>query len=119
MRHRNIGRRLGRCSSHRKSLFLNLSKELIKHGFIRTTLEKAKELRRFLEPLITLSKSDSLQNRRLAFSKLRDKKSIYILFSKLGKKYLDRPGGYIRILKYKIRCGDCAKMAFIEFVDRF
>lgn len=117
MRHRNIGRYFNRNSSQRKALFLNLSKQLINNKFLRTTLEKAKELRRFVEPLVTLSKVDSLHNRRIAFSKLRDKKLVYILFADYGKKYLNRPGGYLRILKYGIRKGDGAKLAFVEFVD--
>lgn len=118
MRHKNIGRYLGRNSSQRKSLFLNLSKDLIKYGIIKTTLEKAKELRRYVEPLVTLSKKDSVYNRRLIFSKVRDKKTVNILFSILGKRFLNRNGGYTRILKYKIRPGDCAKIAFIEFLDK-
>lgn len=117
MRHRNIGRYLSRTSSHRKALFINLSIALIKHGLIRTTLAKAKELRRVVEPLITLAKVDSLFNRRLVFSKVRDKYIVHILFSQLGKKYLNRLGGYTRIIKYKIRHGDCAKLAVMELVD--
>lgn len=116
MRHRKIGRCLGRTSSHRRALFFNLSKELIKHGAIKTTLEKAKELRRVIEPLITLSKTDSLANRRLVFNKVRDKHIVHILFFTLGKKYLNRSGGYTRILKYKMRHGDCATIALIELV---
>lgn len=118
MRHRNIGRYFNRNSSHRKSLFLNLSKQLIINGFLKTTLQKAKELRRFVEPLITLSKKDSLHNRRIAFSKIKNKRIVYLLFSVLGKRYFDRPGGYIRILKYGIRKGDAAILAFVELVDR-
>lgn len=118
MRHRNIGQSLGRTSSHRKALFINLSKELIKHGVIKTTLAKAKELRRVIEPLITFSKVDSLSNRRLVFSRIGDKYITHLLFSKLGKRYITRPGGYTRIMKYKIRPGDCAKIVLMELVDR-
>lgn len=118
MRHRNIGRYFNRNSEQRKALFLNLCKDLIKHGIIKTTLAKAKELRSYIEPLITLSKQDSINNRRLAFKKVRDKNIVHILFSVLGKRYFDRKGGYTRILKYSIRRGDCAKLAFIELLDR-
>lgn len=117
MRHRNIGRYLSRSSSHRKALFLNLSKSLIKYGILKTTLEKAKELRRFIEPLITVSKIDSLTNRRFIFKKLRNKYIVHILFTEIAKRYLDRPGGYTRILKYKIRKGDNAKIAIIELIN--
>lgn len=117
MRHRNIGRYLNRSSSHRKSLFLNLSKSLIRHGIIKTTLEKAKELRRFVEPLITISKIDSLSNRRLILKRIRDKYITHVLFSEIGKKFVNRNGGYTRIIKYKIRKGDCAKIAIIELVN--
>ncbi len=118
MRHRNIGRYFNRNSEQRKALFLNLSKDLIKYGIIKTTLEKAKELRGYIEPLITLSKTDSISNRRLVFKKVRDKNSVHILFSVLGKRYVSRTGGYTRILKYGVRRGDCATLAFIELVDR-
>lgn len=118
MRHRNVGRYFNRNSDQRKALFLNLCKDLIKYGVIKTTLERAKELRGYVEPLITLSKNDSVFNRRLAFKRVRDKNIVHILFSVLGKKYSNRPGGYTRVLKYGIRRGDCAKIAFIELVDR-
>lgn len=118
MRHRNIGRYFNRNSEQRKALFLNLCKDLIKYGIIKTTLAKAKELRRYIEPLITLSKIDSINNRRLAFKKVRDKNIVHALFSVLGKRYVDRNGGYTRILKYGIRHGDCATLAFIELLDR-
>ncbi len=118
MRHRNVGRYFNRNSEQRKALFLNLCKDLIKYGIIKTTLEKAKELRGYIEPLITLSKNDSISNRRLVFKKVRDKNIVHILFSVLGKRYVSRPGGYTRILKYGIRHGDCATLAFIELVDR-
>ncbi len=118
MRHRNIGRHFGRKPSHRHALFINLSKELVKHGMIKTTLAKAKEVRRVIEPLITYSKVDSLSNRRLVFSRIKDKYITHVLFSQLGKRYIKRPGGYTRIIKYKIRQGDCAKLVFIELVDR-
>ena len=118
MKHKCIGRYFNRNSSQRKALFLNLCKSLIKHGIIKTTLNKAKELRMYVEPLITLSKKDSLSNRRLVFSKVKDKSIVNILFSILGKRYLNRPGGYTRVLKCGIRVGDNSKMAFIELVDR-
>lgn len=118
MRHKNIGRYFNRNADQRKALFLNLCKELVKYGIIKTTLAKAKELRMYIEPLITLSKNDSVNNRRLVFKKIRDKIIVNTLFSVLGKKYINRPGGYTRILKYGIRKGDCATLAFIELVDR-
>lgn len=118
MRHRNTGRHLSRTSSHRKAMFFNMSKSLIEHELIKTTVAKAKELRRYLEPLITLAKEDSVSNRRLAFRKLRDKKSVGKLFTDLGPRSKTRPGGYVRIIKCEYRNGDCAPMAVVELVDR-
>jgi len=118
MRHRHSGRQLNRNSSHRKAMFRNMTTSLIEHELIRTTLPKAKELRRVAEPLITLSKKDSVSNRRLAFSRLRSKMAVGKLFSKLGPRYEVRPGGYIRILKCGYRTGDQAPMAYVELVDR-
>ncbi len=116
MRHRKKNKKFGRKSSHRKAMFRNLSKSLIKYEFMKTTLAKAKELRRIFEPIITLSKKDTLANRRIAFKKLGDRYSVTKLFSILGKRYIDRPGGYMRILKYQYRSGDGALLAFIELV---
>lgn len=118
MRHRKSGSNLGRESSHRAAMLRNLSASLFKEELIRTTLTRAKELRRVAEPLITLSKDDSVHNRRLAFSRLRDKDAVGKLFSELGARYADRPGGYLRILKCGYRPGDNAPMAFVELVDR-
>ncbi len=118
MRHRNAGKQLGRNSSHRKAMFRNMAASLFRHEAIRTTLPKAKELRRVAEPLITLSKEDSVANRRLAFSRLRDKEVVGKLFAELGPRYQERPGGYMRILKCGHRPGDNAPMAFVELVDR-
>ena len=118
MRHRNAGKQLGRNSSHRKAMFRNMAASLFRHEAIRTTLPKAKELRRVAEPLITLSKEDSVANRRLAFARLRDKEAVGKLFSELGPRYEDRLGGYMRILKCGYRPGDNAPMAFVELVDR-
>lgn len=118
MRHRKSGSNLGRESSHRAAMLKNLSSSLFKEELIRTTLPRAKELRRIAEPLITLSKTDSVHNRRLAFSRLRDKEAVGKLFSELGARYADRPGGYLRILKCGYRPGDNAPMAFVELVDR-
>lgn len=118
MRHRQSGRQLNRNSSHRKALFMNMSNSLIKHELIRTTLPKAKELRRNIEPLITLSKTDNVANRRRAFSKLRNKQAVGKLFSELGNRFSKRPGGYVRVLKAGYRPGDNAPLAIIEFVDR-
>lgn len=118
MRHRKSGRQLNRNSSHRKAMFSNMANSLIEHGIIKTTLPKAKELRRIAEPLITMAKSDSVANRRLAFSRLRDKASVGTLFNELGPRYKERPGGYTRILKCGFRSGDVAPMAYIELVDR-
>lgn len=118
MRHRHAGRQLNRNSSHRKAMFRNMAVSLIEHELIKTTLPKAKELRRFAEPLITKSKSDSVANRRLAFSRLRDDAAVGKLFAELGPRYQERPGGYLRILKCGYRPGDKAPMAYVELVDR-
>ncbi|KEZ75876.1 50S ribosomal protein L17 [Salinisphaera hydrothermalis] len=118
MRHRKSGSNLGRESSHRAAMLKNLSSSLFKEELIRTTLPRAKELRRIAEPLITLSKTDSVHNRRIAFSRLRDKEAVGKLFGELGTRYADRPGGYLRILKCGYRPGDNAPMAFVELVDR-
>ena len=106
MRHRHSGRQLNRNSSHRKAMFRNMSNSLFQHEMIRTTLPKAKELRRVAEPLITLAKSDSVSNRRLAFDRMRDREMVTKLFNELGPRYTDRPGGYVRILKAGFRAGD-------------
>jgi large subunit ribosomal protein L17 len=118
MRHSKSGRYLGRNSSHRKAMFYNMSKSVIQNELIKTTLAKAKELRRYFEPLVTVAKVDNVSNRRLVFKKLRDKKSVGKLFSDLGPRFKDRPGGYIRILKCGYRNGDSAPMAIVELVDR-
>ena len=118
MRHRKSGRQLNRNSSHRKAMFRNMACSLIEHEVIRTTVPKAKELRRVAEPLITLAKSDSVANRRLAFSRMRSKAAVGKLFSEIGPRYQERPGGYTRILKCGFRAGDAAPMAFVELVDR-
>ncbi|HED16275.1 MAG TPA: 50S ribosomal protein L17 [Gammaproteobacteria bacterium] len=118
MRHRKSGRQLNRNSSHRKAMFKNMANSLFEHEVIKTTLPKAKELRRVAEPLITLAKEDSVANRRLAFSRLRDKAAVGKLFSDLGPRYKERPGGYLRILKCGYRTGDAAPMAYVELVDR-
>ena len=118
MRHRKSGRQLNRNSSHRKAMFQNMAASLISHELIKTTLPKAKELRRVAEPLITMSKTDSVAKRRLAFARLRDKAAVGKLFAELGPRYKDRPGGYLRILKCGYRPGDQAPMAFVELVDR-
>ncbi len=118
MRHRKSGRHLNRTSSHRQAMFRNMAVSLIDHEVIKTTVPKAKELRRVAEPLITLAKQDSVANRRLAFSRTRDKAAVGKLFTELGPRYLDRPGGYTRILKCGYRAGDSAPMAYIELVDR-
>ena len=118
MRHRHTGRQLNRNSSHRKAIFRNMTNSLVEHEMIRTTLPKAKELRRFAEPLITLAKKDSVANRRLAFDRTRSKDVVGKLFSELGPRYDARPGGYIRILKCGFRTGDKAPMAYVELVDR-
>ncbi len=118
MRHGNSGRSLSRTSSHRKAMFKNMMVSLLKHELIKTTLPKAKELRRFIEPIITLAKEDSLHHRRLAFSRLRDRDIIDKLFKEIGPFYKERPGGYLRILKCNFRKGDNAPMAIVELVDR-
>ncbi|MBC3767577.1 50S ribosomal protein L17 [Neptunicella marina] len=118
MRHRHSGRQLNRNSSHRQAMFRNMAGSLVKHEIIKTTLPKAKELRRVIEPLITLAKQDSVANRRLAFARTRDKEVVGKLFNDLGPRYVERPGGYIRILKCGFRTGDKAPMAYVELVDR-
>lgn len=118
MRHRKIGRRFKRSSSHRKAMFQNMIISLIRHGMIKTTVPKAKDLRRLIEPLITLAKEDSVAKRRLAFDRLRDKETVAKLFVELGPRFKERPGGYTRVLKCGNRKGDCAPMAVIELVDR-
>ncbi len=118
MRHRKSGRQLNRNSSHRQAMFRNMAASLIEHEVIKTTLPKAKELRRVAEPLITLAKEDSVANRRLAFARTRDKAVVGKLFTEIGPRYADRPGGYTRILKCGFRAGDAAPMAYIELVDR-
>ncbi|WP_233843319.1 50S ribosomal protein L17 [Dyella sp. 2HG41-7] len=118
MRHMKSGRKLNRTSSHREAMFKNMASSLIKHELIRTTLPKAKELRRIAEPLITLAKVDGVANRRLAFARLRDKQAVGKLFVELGPRYRERPGGYLRILKCGFRAGDNAPMAYVELVDR-
>lgn len=118
MRHRTIGRALSRTSSHRKAMFANMCCSLIEHELIKTTLPKAKELRRYIEPLITTSKSDSVAARRNVFAELRSKSAVGKLFTDLGPRFEKRPGGYIRILKCGFRQGDNAPMAIVELVDR-
>ena len=118
MRHRQSGRQLNRNSSHRKAMFRNMTASLVEHELIKTTVPKAKELRRHAEPLITLAKQDSVANRRLAFDRLRSKAAVGNLFSELGPRYQERPGGYIRIMKCGFRDGDSAPMAYVELVDR-
>jgi len=118
MRHRQSGRKLNRNSTHRKAMFKNMSSSLFQHELIRTTLAKAKELRRKAEPLITLAKNDSVANRRLAFARLGDREIVTKLFNELGPRYVERPGGYLRILKCGFREGDKAPMAYVELVDR-
>jgi len=118
MRHMNSGRNFSRTSSHRTAMFRNMAASLIKHELIRTTLPKAKELRRVAEPLITLAKTDGVANRRLAFARLRDKVAVGKLFVELGPRYRERKGGYLRILKCGARAGDAAPMAYVELVDR-
>ena len=118
MRHRKSGRQLNRNSSHRKAMFQNMANSLFRHEVIKTTLPKAKELRRVAEPLITLAKEDNVAQRRLAFSRMRDKEMVGKLFSELAPRYKDRPGGYLRILKCGFRAGDAAPMAYVELVGR-
>jgi len=118
MRHRYSGRKFSRTSAHRKAMFQNMCVSLVEHELIKTTLTKAKELRSYAEPLITLAKEDSVANRRLAFSRLRDKSAVGKLFTEVGPRYKERPGGYIRILKCGPRAGDNAPMAYAELVGR-
>ncbi|NLO79294.1 MAG: 50S ribosomal protein L17 [Xanthomonadaceae bacterium] len=118
MRHRKSGRQLNRNSSHRIAMFRNMTASLVQHEAIKTTVPKAKELRRVVEPLITLAKNDTVANRRLAFSRLRNKEAVRKLFEELGPRYRTRPGGYTRILKFGYRTGDNAPMAYVELVDR-
>tara|TARA_B100000408_G_C10277041_1_gene214319 strand:+ start:504 stop:905 length:402 start_codon:yes stop_codon:yes gene_type:complete len=118
MRHKKSGRKLGRTSSHRKAMFRNMATSLLLHETIKTTLPKAKELRRVVEPLITLAKKDDISNRRLAFSRLRDKVIVVKLFNDLGPHFKERPGGYLRILKIGQRSGDSAPMAIVQLIDR-
>jgi large subunit ribosomal protein L17 len=118
MRHRKSGRHLSRTSAHRSAMFQNMTVSLFEHELIKTTLPKAKELRRVAEPLITLAKEDSVANRRLAFDRTRSKEAVGKLFNELGKRYANRPGGYLRILKCGFRAGDNAPMAYVELVDR-
>lgn len=118
MRHRKSGKHLGRTSSHRRAMFANMAVSLIQHEVIETTLAKAKELRRVVEPLITLAKVDTVANRRLAFSRLRSKSAVGKLFSELGPRFIERPGGYTRIFKADYRQGDSAPVAYIELLGR-
>lgn len=118
MRHQISGRKLNRNSPHRKAMFRNMATSLIKHEIIKTTLPKAKELRRVAEPLITLAKEDSVAHRRTAFDRLRDDEAVGKLFDELGPRYVERPGGYLRILKCGYRSGDKATMAYVELVGR-
>ncbi|MCH9769906.1 MAG: 50S ribosomal protein L17 [Gammaproteobacteria bacterium] len=118
MNHRKSGRKLNRNSAHRQAMFRNMSASLIKHEMIKTTVAKAKELRRVLEPLITLAKQDSVANRRLAFARLRDKVAVGKLFTDVAARHQSRPGGYLRVLKCGFRAGDSAPMAIVELSDR-
>jgi len=118
MRHRKSGQQLSRNSSHRKAMFQNMTVSLLRHEVIKTTLPKAKELRRVAEPFITMAKSDSVHKRRVAFNRLRDRDIVTKLFNELGPRYKERPGGYLRILKMGYRTGDMAPMAYVELVDR-
>ena len=118
MRHRESGRKLNRNSSHRRALFRNMTVSLVRHETIKTTVPKAKELRRVAEPLVTLAKTDSVARRRLAYARLRDRGAVTKLFNELGPRYRDRPGGYLRILKCGYRVGDKAPMAIVELVSR-
>ncbi|MBT8047414.1 MAG: 50S ribosomal protein L17 [Xanthomonadales bacterium] len=118
MRHQKSGRKLNRTSSHRKAMFRNMASSLIEHEIIKTTVPKAKELRRVAEPLITLAKEDSVAHRRKAFDRLRNREVVTKLFNELGPRYVDRPGGYLRIMKCGYRAGDNAPMAYVELVDR-
>jgi len=118
MRHQKSGRKLNRNSSHRKAMFRNMANSLFEHEIIKTTVPKAKELRRVAEPLLTIAKEDSVAHRRLAFDRLRSKATVGKLFDELGPRYVERPGGYLRILKCGHRTGDKAPMAYVELVDR-
>jgi large subunit ribosomal protein L17 len=118
MRHRKSGKKLGRNSSHRKAMYRNMAASLVHHEIIRTTLPKAKELRRVIEPLITLAKIDEPMKRRLAFDRIRDREAVTKLFNELGPRYKNRPGGYLRIMKAGFRPGDSAPVAYVELVDR-
>jgi large subunit ribosomal protein L17 len=118
MRHRKSGRKLGRNSSHRKAMYRNMAASLLTHETIKTTLPKAKELRRVVEPLITLAKEDGVSRRRLAFDRLRDEAAVGKLFSELGPRFKERPGGYLRILKMGFRAGDSAPMALVQLLDQ-
>lgn len=118
MRHRKSGRKFNRTSSHREAMFKNMTVSLFEHELIKTTLPKAKELRRVAEPLITLAKTDNVAKRRLAFARLRDRDMVTKLFNELAPRYKDRPGGYLRVLKCGYRPGDSAPMAYVELVDR-
>ena len=116
MRHRKVSRRFGRTSSHRIAMFRNLSSAIIRHGQIKTTLSKGKDLKRVVEPLVTLAKEDNVSKRRLAFARLRDNEAVTKLFTDLGPRFKERQGGYLRVLKCGYRKGDCAEMAIVEFV---
>lgn len=118
MRHRKSGRKLNRNSPHRKAMFRNMTSSLVEHELIKTTLPKAKELRRVAEPLITLAKNDTVANRRQAFARLRNKEAVAKLFDELGPRFQDRPGGYLRVLKCGLRPGDSAPMAYVELIGR-
>lgn len=118
MRHRKSGRSLGRKSTHRRAMYRNMAVSLVQHETIRTTLPKAKELRRVVEPLITLAKQDGVSRRRLAFARLRDDAAVGKLFNELGPRFKDRPGGYLRILKMGYRAGDAAPMALVQLLDQ-
>ena len=118
MRHNKSGRKLNRNSPHRKAMFRNMAASLVRHETIRTTLPKAKELRRVIEPLITLAKEDGVSKRRLAFDRLRDKEAVGKLFDELGPRFRERPGGYLRILKMGFRAGDAAPMAIVQLLDQ-
>lgn len=118
MRHRKKGRKLNRTSSHRHSMFYNMSKDVLKYESIKTTLPKAKELRSYLEPIITLGKINNLHNRRRVFDKLRNKYIVFKLFNDISKRFINRNGGYLRVLKCGYRAGDCAPMAIVELVEK-
>ncbi|KAA0219256.1 MAG: 50S ribosomal protein L17 [Lautropia sp.] len=118
MRHRHGLRKLNRTSAHREAMLRNMCNSLLRHELIRTTLPKAKELRRVVEPIITLGRKPSLANRRLAFDRLRDREMVVKLFDELGPRYANRNGGYLRILKFGFREGDAAPMALVELMDR-